>query len=209
MSMINIKKTMRTEQTLMGKATSDMDITISVDPGSTYPDNIMLTLLWLSQYCMFSDDPTDEYSLQNFREDITIYGNSAYQRLVDHYFDAVYKVKYGSQRNMLKLLLAPPQPVIGKPPYSKCPRCDYTIWAKLSDSKHVADLRVVDDPEPVYCLECGQLFKYTPVSKDSDEQLMHYKDTISMQAYAENVRREQIQMQKLAESLNQPILAVD
>lgn len=200
---------MQTEQTLMGKTDEDMDITISVDPESTYPDNIMLALLWMSQYCVFSDDPTDEYSLQNYRDEIAIYGNSGYQRLVDNYFSAVFKYKYGSQRNMLKLLLAPPQPLIGKPPYSKCPRCNTSLWAKLSDSEYVADLRVVDNPEPVYCLECGQLFKYTPVSKDSDEKVLHYKNTINMQDYAESIKQEHEKMRTLANDLAQPVLVAD
>lgn len=83
----------------------------------------------------------------------------------------------------ISYVMAKPKEVIGHPPYSTCPRCGAYVWSTAKPDidpvlgcplpLDVTRLECLmeqyqEDPQPIYCLRCGQRYKY-----DDDDALLY------------------------------------
>lgn len=164
---------------------------ITINEHSTYPDNIMLTLLWVTQMRVrFPADKHDPYSLSNFQQALDKHGIHGYQQIMEDFW-ALYQPAFDSQRKLLKILLATPAIVNSMPPESTCPRCDQHVW------QHQQDSDIVERPNPLYCLNCGQLFKYTELGDLWVKEIAHL-DRMVQRITGQQVTRQQLKEVPLA-----------
>ena len=66
--------------------------------------------------------------------------------------------KDGDQWRILKTITASPKPIGTEPPDSVCPRCGMQVWAGRTRTERAENFK--RNPYPLYCLTCGQRFKY-------------------------------------------------
>ena len=172
MALVTITKNMRVAQGLVEPENEEIytNATISVDTASEYPDNILLTLLWITeQKATFSPDMQDQLSLSHFQQALDKYGAENYQKIVEEFW-GLYRLEFTSQRALLKKMLAPAMPIVNLPPKAQCPRCLTNIWDETYP------LSIVDNPHPIYCLNCGQLFKYEDITHISIRTCMNVNE---------------------------------
>lgn len=146
-------------------------ITLTVDTELDWPDSMRIALAYSA-------------SVTSMFESIEIF--NVFQKDIEQYpnFDIIsfitrwnrYLDKKADDWNILKFISASPKAVVNKPPFSKCPRCEARIWPgslkrlsvgpnhlpeENSDWLERAKNEYQENPEPHYCLHCGQRFKYS------------------------------------------------
>lgn len=170
-----ITKNMRVAQGLVEPENEEIytNATITINTDIEYPDNILLTLLWITeQKATFNPDKQDPLSLSHFQQALDKYGAENYQKIVEEFW-GLYRLEFTSQRALLKKMLAPAMPILNLPPKAQCPRCLQNIWDTTDP------LSIVDNPHPVYCLNCGQLFKYEDTAVISIKTSMNLRQLAS------------------------------
>ncbi|MDF7641749.1 hypothetical protein PT279_09150 [Bifidobacterium sp. ESL0784] len=129
-------------------------ISIEVDPTKAWPDSMRVAVSYLAaknamfgDYEAFKDFEFQFAACKYIDRLITIYANQ-----LD---------KDGDPWKIMGYCTAGPKAVIDEPPYSICPRCGTSLWGQPSgnDNKWLID-SYKNNPDPVYCLKCGQRFKY-------------------------------------------------
>ena len=187
--MITISKCMNIDMTLVADEDQEQldSAHIDINENSSYPDNIMLTMLWVTQMRVsFPADKHDPYSLSNFQQALNKHGIHGYQRVMEDFW-SLYAQAFDSQRKLLKILLAPPAIVNSMPPESTCPRCDHHVWQSKQDSE------IPERPNPLYCLNCGQLFRYTELGD------LWVKEIAHMDRIVQRITGQQVTHQQLRE----------
>lgn len=164
-----------------GTQLTDTEITVSVNKLSVWPYTIYVSLLYLAgqnaKFANANDFMAFKTALESKRIDLIDF--------VDEWRSELNK--HNDRYYVLKFLAANDKPVISAPPFSACPRCGKLIWPeaqrKYADTDN-PDLGYELDEEwyhraldtfqansaPLYCLWCGQRFRY-----DGDD--MAYKGT--------------------------------
>lgn len=169
-------KTVRRQMHVIYQTTPDQNqpedpglVTFTVDTETAWPDSMRVALAYLAS-------TTSRFeSLEKFRlfkHDIEQYPDFdmvSFISLWDRYLD-----KDGDDWNIMRFITASPKPVVDRPPFSECPRCELCVWPEAI--KRVQANRLPEDtgiwlerarqayqdyPEPHYCLHCGQRFKYS------------------------------------------------
>ena len=169
-------KTVRRQMHVIYQTTPDQNppedpglVTFTVDTETAWPDSMRVALAYLAS-------TTSRFeSLEKFRlfkHDIERYPDFdmvSFISLWDRYLD-----KDGDDWNIMRFITASPKPVVDRPPFSECPRCELWIWPeaiKRVQANHLPEDTGIwlerarqayqDYPEPHYCLHCGQRFKYS------------------------------------------------
>lgn len=141
------------------EAPRPVTITLTINPIITYPHAMRVALLYLAgQNAMFSDyDTFSEFKrqMETLRPIEQMVSDWATQ------FD-----KDADPWKIIKYVTASPKPVVDEPPVSCCPRCNKPVWGSPADldKSKLLDL-YTKNPIPLYCLKCGQRFKYDDSSR--------------------------------------------
>lgn len=146
-------------------------ITMTIDTELDWPDSMRVALAHLAS-STYIFESIEKFNL--FKRDIEQYPNIDIISFIsrwDRYLD-----KKADDWNILKYISASPKPVVKRPPFSICPRCEFLIWPRAtkrfsvgpdhlpeadSDWFERAKQIYQEDPEPHFCLHCGQRFKYS------------------------------------------------
>lgn len=155
-----------------GTQLTDTTVTVNVNTLSVWPYTIYVALLYLAGKNARFANAVD---FMNFKQ---IFESKRFELLdfVDEWKSEL------NRRNdrfyILKFVSASDKPIIGAPPFSTCPRCGKLVWPD-TEQKYIdsdaPDLGYEPDearyrralekfqknPHPLYCLYCGQRFRYT------------------------------------------------
>jgi hypothetical protein len=152
-------------------------ITIRIDPILAWPNSMRVALLHLAgENAMFSDYTT----FQEFRTQMETL------RPIDQMASdwASQFDKDSDPWKILKYVTASPKPVVDEPPCSCCPRCGKPLWGSPADhDKATLLLKYKQTPLPVFCLKCGQRFKY-------DGDRLSYTAAANFTAWEKRLTRE-------------------
>lgn len=152
-------------------------ITLKINPTQAWPDSMRVALLHLADdNGMFSDyDTFTEFrtQMETLRPIDQMTSDWASQ------FD-----KDSDPWKILKYVTSSPKPVTDEPPCSCCPRCGKPLWGSPIDLDKATLLRLYkENPYPVFCLKCGQRFKY-------DGDRLSYTGAANYKAWEKRLTRE-------------------
>ncbi|QIG78056.1 hypothetical protein BRUR0010001c01_00025 [Bifidobacterium phage BlindUri1] len=146
-------------------------VTMTVDTELDWPDSMRVALAYAASVTSIFES-LEKFGL--FQKDIEQYPNLDIVSFIsrwDRYLD-----KKADDWAILKFISASPKPVVKRPPFSRCPRCEARIWPgslkrlsigpdhlpeENSDWLERAKAEYQENPEPHYCLHCGQRFRYS------------------------------------------------
>lgn len=144
-------------------------VTMTVDTDFPWPDSLRVALAYLASTTS-TFESMEKFKL--FKGDIEKSTKFDVVSFISQW--SRYLNKDADVWAVLKFLTASPKPVVDRPPFSQCPRCELWIWPEAirrtlpnrlpEDKKTWLDRSMKayqDYPEPQYCLHCGQRFKYS------------------------------------------------
>ena len=131
-------------------------IYINVNESTAWVDSMRTALLWLA-----TTAPKTELFVS--KADAIEFGRILAEGTPGSTTDAINLFrrqldKDGDQWRILKTITASPKPIGTEPPDSVCPRCGMQTWAGRTRTERAENFK--RNPYPLYCLTCGQRFKY-------------------------------------------------
>lgn len=167
---------------------ADHQVCIDINPGRAWPDSMRVALLWLAstgkKTCLFeSKESAMAFNRLLLQED----GHSIID-IIGLY--APQLDEKGDKWKILRTVTAGPRPITGEPPDSLCPRCSAGIWR--GESKDMRATAFKRNPYPLYCLFCGQRYRYDEVGS------LAYTGVIDTTRWSSRITRETATQPSLA-----------
>ena len=164
---------------------TDHATTIDVDPSWAWPDSIRTALLWLAATAkkrrIFNSKAaaiTFQHYLQQPDVDGCMLAIDSFSLELD---------KDGDKWRILKTVTASPKAIGLEPPNSVCPRCNRQVWKGEKKPDRTSEFK--RNPYPLYCLNCGQRYKY-------DDGALSYTSDIDTQKWADRLANEETTVQQ-------------
>lgn len=157
---INVSEMLQVFQEVpKGELPESTQVRLRIDDTMPWPYSMRVALLHLATDGLFSNiDTFHEFRSQLEADKVDITGFVLdWAQVLDKDADVWKIVKY---------VFSSPKTVVDQPPESVCPRCGNPIWRRsFEDSKQqVADSYRLN-PTPVFCIKCGQRFKYDDAAR--------------------------------------------
>ncbi|WEV41616.1 hypothetical protein OZX57_06400 [Bifidobacterium sp. ESL0682] len=152
-------------------------VTVQINPLEAWPNCLRVALLHLAEEnAMFGDYTTFE----EFKRQMETL--RPFEQMASDWPDQLDK--HGDPWKIVAYCTAGPKAVVDEPPYSSCPRCGTFLWGKPSGlNKPLLLDQYNHDPTPVFCMKCGQRFKY-------DGPELAYAAVANSKKWSERIKRE-------------------